>query len=62
MTLASSTGSTLAVSAGAAGRNFLVTTLYGRPHGSDSTASISSFQDRAFAMLIARCRVRLASL
>jgi hypothetical protein len=62
MTLASSTGSMLAVCGEAAGRNFLVTTLYGLPHGSDSTASISYFQDRAFAILFPRCRVRLASL
>jgi hypothetical protein len=62
MTLASSTGSMLPVSGGAAGRNFLVTTLYGRPRGSDSTASISSFQDRAVAIWISRCRVRLASV
>jgi hypothetical protein len=47
---------------GSCGLSFASTTLYGLPHGSDSTASISSFQDRSFAALISRCSAFLASL
>ena len=61
MTLASNAGSMLAVSGGARGRSFF-TRRYGHPHGSDSTDSISSIQDRAFAILISRCIVSLISL
>jgi hypothetical protein len=61
-TLSSSTGSIFAVSGRAQGHSLLVTILYGLPHGSDSTDSTSSVQDRAFAIFISHGRVRFASL
>jgi hypothetical protein len=50
------------VGGGGCGLSFASTTLYGLPQGSDSTASISSFQDQSFAALISRCSTFLAPL
>jgi hypothetical protein len=47
---------------GGCGPIFPRPTFYGFPQGSDSTASISSFQDRSFAALISRCSTFLAPL
>jgi hypothetical protein len=55
-------GSMFSVTGEADGLSLFNTILYGRPHGSDSTDPISSFQDRIFAFLISHCRALLASL